>query len=60
MGFLVDINKFQKNILFLWKMNGKLYVVVVRGLYPVWATKNVVSVSGLEKNFQTWDRMRGK
>ena len=51
MGFLVDINKFQKNILFLWKVNGKLYIVVVLGLCPVWATKNVVVREWIGKEF---------
>ena len=51
MGFLVDINKFQECILFLWKMNGKLYIVVVRGLCPVWDTKNVVVCGRVGKEF---------
>ena len=32
-------------------MNGKLYIVVVRGLYPVWATKNVVVCERIGKEF---------
>ena len=32
-------------------MNGKLYIVVVRGLYPVWATKNVVVCEWIGKEF---------
>ena len=32
-------------------MNGKLYIVVVRGLCPVWDTKNVVVCGRVGKEF---------